>query len=97
MAYLVLFDDHLDTEELRKEYRPAHVEHLKTKLDKIISGGPMFNEAGQACGGAIVLDVDDKAEADAFAANDPYTAMGVHKSHTVTEYRPSFFDGRLLG
>lgn len=96
MAFLVLFDDHLDTEDLREQHRPAHVEHLKTRLDKIISGGPMFNEAGQACGGAIVLDVDDRAEAEAFATEDPYTKVGVHKSHTVTEYRPSFFDGQVL-
>ncbi len=97
MAYMIHFDDHLDSADQRKVHRPAHVAHLKKYLAKIVSGGPLFNDAGVPCGGVVLLDVDDKAEAELFAKDDPYTTAGVHRSVTVTRYNPSFFDGKFLG
>ncbi|WP_300033089.1 YciI family protein [uncultured Roseobacter sp.] len=61
---------------LRQENRPLHVEYLKSG-PAVQQAGPLLDGAGQMCGSLIVLDVADMAEAEAWAANDPYARAGL--------------------
>ncbi len=38
-------------------------------------------------GSAFVFDTDDRAELDAFLANDPYAKAGLFESVTVSRYK----------
>lgn len=74
--------------ELRAATRPAHLEYLAGF--EIEAGGPLLDDEGRMCGSLLILDLPDRAAADAFVADDPYTRAGLFAStsamplHTVT-------------
>lgn len=63
----------------RLSNREAHVAYLKAS-GVVTLAGPLLDNAGQMCGSLIVLDVADMAEAEAFAAGDPYAKAGLFAS-----------------
>lgn len=76
---------HLQT---RLDNRAAHLEYAKGFLAKIVIGGPLLTDDGQGMiGSAFVFDTDDRAEVDAFLANDPYAKAGLFESVSVVRYR----------
>ena len=72
---------------LRPATRPAHVDYLGTFGDRILIAGPLLADDGTPNGSLIVVDLEDKAAAEAFAANDPYTKAGVFESVAITPWR----------
>ena len=40
----------------------------------------------------LIIDVDDRAAAEAFIAEDPFTKAGLFESVTVTRWRKAFFN-----
>jgi uncharacterized protein YciI len=70
--------------ELRKATRPAHLEFL-AGFDTPV-GGPLLDADGAMCGSCVILDVPDRAAADAFVENDPYAKAGLFESVTVHEF-----------
>jgi len=66
--------------DIRKANRDAHVAYLKSSSDTIMMAGPFLDDAGDMCGSLIILNVSDMAEAEAWAANDPYKAADLFAS-----------------
>lgn len=64
---------------VRQENRPAHVDYLKSS-GVVQQAGPLLDDAGEMCGSLIILDVADKAAAEAWAAADPYGKAGLFES-----------------
>ena len=64
---------------VRMENRPAHVEYLKAS-SAVQQAGPLLDANGEMCGSLIVLDVADMAEAETWAAGDPYGKAGLFDS-----------------
>jgi uncharacterized protein YciI len=65
---------HLDQ---RVAIRPEHWAYLDTQKDIIRVAGPLLDDDGQMCGSLFVIEVEDKAAAQAFAASDPFNVKGV--------------------
>ena len=73
---------------LRTENRPAHIDYLKANLAKIVLAGPMTSEDGEKpIGSVIIIEAADRAEAEAFAAGDPYAKAGVFESVTIKPFK----------
>ncbi len=66
--------------EVRKANRDAHVAYLKGSGETIMMAGPFLNDAGDMCGSLIILNVADMAEAESWAAGDPYKAADLFES-----------------
>lgn len=77
----------------------AHAEYQKAFLPQIVFGGGLladgvdpaqfeYNEAGirDVIGNVIVLDVADRAAAEAFHDNDPYTKGGLFESVIIEPF-----------
>ncbi len=62
--------------QIRLDTRDAHVAYLKDS-GPVAQAGPLLDGEGQMCGSLVVLDVQDMAEAEAWAANDPYAHAGL--------------------
>ncbi|GAB4376835.1 MAG: YciI family protein [Kiloniellaceae bacterium] len=74
--------------QVRAANRPAHLDYLKSKLDSIVIAGPLLADDGESVRGSLlVVDVADRAAAEAFAAGDPYAKAGLFESVTVTAYK----------
>jgi uncharacterized protein YciI len=73
---------------IRKENRPAHLEFLESHLDALVFAGPTLTDDGETpTGSLIILEVADRAAAEAFAAADPYAQAGVFESVTIKATR----------
>lgn len=81
MPYVLLCKDAPGKLAVRMANREAHLAYARES--GIVSlGGPFLNAAGEMAGSMLVLDVETREEAEAFAAADPYALAGLFE---VTE------------
>ena len=86
MRYALICIDKPNALQTRVENRAAHLEHIKTS-GVVEQAGPFIDAAGQMCGSLLVLDVASKAEAEAWAAADPYGQAGLFQSVMIQEWK----------
>ena len=86
MRYALICLDKPNALQTRVENRPAHLEHLQS-TGVVEQAGPFIDAAGQMCGSLIVLNVGSKAEAEAWAAADPYAQAGLFASVMIQEWK----------
>lgn len=96
MLFAVIRHDHPNSLDLRMAARPKHLEYLKTVLDKIMYGGALLDDEGKQIGSMLIIDVADKAAADAFADADPFVEANLFASTSVRQFRPVFQDGAWI-
>ena len=79
----LLINDYLADEAQIMEVRPAHGAWFVEQAEhgRVVLAGRKVPPVG----GVMLLDVATRAEAEAFAASDPYTIAGVAK-YTVVEF-----------
>ena len=67
---------------VRKANRDLHLAYIK-QTGVVQQAGPFLDASGDMCGSLIVLDVEDMAAAETWAANDPYAKAGLFDSVTL--------------
>ncbi len=88
MYFAIVCNDKPDSMDLRLANRPAHVDYLKAQGGRVRIGGPFTTEDGAAMTGSlIILEAADLAEAQAFAAGDPYNKAGLFASVEIRPWR----------
>jgi uncharacterized protein YciI len=95
MWYAINCTDHPDSLAARKAARPAHLARLHALLDdgRLLLAGPFpaidAEDPGPAgfSGSLIVAEFASLAEAQAWAAADPYMAAGVYREVVVKPFR----------
>ena len=95
MLYAIMGIDREDSLEARMEARPEHLQRLEALLEqgRLILAGPHpavdSDDPGSAgfSGSLIVAEFPDLATARQWAAEDPYTRLGVFASVTVKPFR----------
>ncbi len=81
--------------EVRAGARPAHLEYMKNAVDKLLVAGPTLAEDGESMTGSlIIIEAEDRAEAEAFTRDDPFTRAGLFESVTIKPWRPAFVRDR---
>lgn len=97
MAYIIETRYKEGSDDVFAECRPQHLEYLTENIDKILAGGALLDDVGTSPhGGVIILDTDDREEAEDFIANDPFNRGGLFESVTVTRWRKAFFNFERL-
>lgn len=86
MRYALICLDRPNALQTRVENRPAHLEHLQSS-GVVEQAGPFIDAAGQMCGSLIILNVDSRAEAEAWAAADPYVKADLFMSVMIQEWK----------
>ena len=88
MLFVFFCTDKPDHLAVRQQNRPAHLAYLESYGDRINAGGPTFADDGTTMNGSlIILDLADRAEADAFVAGDPYGKAGLFESVRVRPWK----------
>jgi hypothetical protein len=88
MALFVLVCiDKSNSLDLRLATRQAHLAYASQFSGITKLGGPFLDDDGQMAGSLIILDVEDKAAAQAFTDNDPYTKAGLFERVEVRAFR----------
>ena len=97
MPYAIQTIDKPNSAELRASNRPAHLEYLTAHQDKLLAAGALINDDGTGGnGGILIVDTEDRAEAERFIANDPFTKAGLFEKISVTRWRKAFFNKQRL-
>jgi len=86
MLFVIRCIDKQDHLTVRQANRPAHVDYLKSFGDKLFAAGAILDENDAMCGSIVIVDVDNKAAAEAFSANDPYAKAGLFDSVTIDRW-----------
>ncbi|MFK5925075.1 MAG: YciI family protein [Desulfuromusa sp.] len=86
MLFVIRCIDKKNHLSIRQENRPAHVEYLKSFGEKLFAAGATLDDDERMCGSVVILDVADRAEADAFAAGDPYNKAGLFAERTIDRW-----------
>ena len=97
MLFALICTDRPGGLDLRMATRPAHLAFMETQQAKVVDAGALLDSDGKPCGTLLVLDVADRAEAEAFAAADPYGRAGLFESTLIRPFRPVYKDGEKLG
>ena len=76
--------DRPDAAELRQRVRPEHKAYLAAVADKIAFAGPLTKDDGQTMvGSLLVIDFEDRAAAERWMADEPFTKAGVYETTSV--------------
>ena len=87
MLFVITAFDRPGALELRAQVRPAHLEYLKSKAARIKAGGPLLDQGDQPIGSLLIIEANDCAAAEAFAAGDPYRTEGVFERVEIRPWR----------
>lgn len=97
MPFMIFARDKPGAAARRAELRPAHLEYLTGHTARLLAAGAMLGDDGATpCGSLILVDTEDRAEAEAFVAGDPFTAGGLFAEVEIRPWRKVFFDGERL-
>jgi uncharacterized protein YciI len=97
MLFALICTDKPGSLDLRLATRPQHIAFLATYAEKVVHGGPLLDPDGRPCGSLLLLDVADRAEAEGFAASDPYAKVGLFESAVIRPFRTVLKDGAIVG
>jgi hypothetical protein len=93
MMFTIYCQDRPGALATRLEVRPTHLAYLDTHAASLRLAGPVLDAEGNPNGSLLVVDVADRAAAEALAAGDPYAKAGVFESVTIRAFRQVYKDG----
>lgn len=88
MLYVIRCIDKPNNLQTRLDNRAEHVKYLTSYGDKLFAAGPTLSEEDDAMNGSVViLDLENRAEAQSFADNDPYAKAGLFESVSISKWK----------
>ena len=88
MQFVIHCRDKPDGEARRVPLRAAHHERLEAHKNITVVRGPLVTDDGsRIIGSLLILDVQDKAQAEAFWAGGPFVRAGVYERWTIERWR----------
>jgi uncharacterized protein len=97
MPYVIQTVDKPDSFDVRTAHRDAHVAWLKSRVDFLLAGGALLaDDGGPGSGGLLIVDTEERAEAEAFIADDPFTKAGLFENVIITRWRKGFFNKEAM-
>ncbi len=86
MLYVLICEDHPGKEDLRQKTRSAHLDFIAEAGARVKIAGPLVSDDGvRSVGSMLVIEAANRAEAESFAALDPYARAGLFAK---TDIRP---------
>ena len=83
--FAVICTDKPGALDVRKENREAHLAYIE-ETGIVAQAGPLIVD-GEMAGSLVILDVEDLADAHAWAEADPYAQAGIFESVELVEWK----------
>lgn len=88
MLYMIFGVDKEDGADIRAKVRDDHFAYLDRHEDIVVLGGATLADADDTrTGSVLIINVANRAEADAFSQDEPFRKAGLFKAVTVTRMR----------
>jgi uncharacterized protein len=85
MLYALICTDRPGAGALRKSTRETHRAYLQD-TGVVVMAGPFLDPEGEMIGSLVVIDVDTRAEAEDWAAGDPYAKAGLFETVEIRRW-----------
>tara|TARA_R110000787_G_scaffold276824_1_gene385831 strand:+ start:273 stop:572 length:300 start_codon:yes stop_codon:yes gene_type:complete len=85
--FLISAFDHENSEKLRNETRPVHLDYISKNNHKVALAGPYVDENGISVGSLYVIHASDEGEAEEFINSDPYSVVGLFRDVQIRRWR----------
>lgn len=86
MRFAIVTKDKPNHLALRQETRTAHLAYIE-ETGCVETAGPFLDAEGAMCGSLVIVDCETLAEAQAWAANDPYALAGLFETVSVQAWK----------
>lgn len=86
MLIALICTDKTGALETRKKNRDAHLAYI-AETGVVTMAGPLLDAAGDMAGSLVILDVEDVAAAESWAANDPYAKAGLFSDVRIQPWK----------
>lgn len=96
MLFTVICHDRPASLDTRLAARAQHLAYLQTYIDRIVDAGPLLDHQNRPCGSFILINVQDRAAAEGFAAGDPYAQINLFESVIIRPFRPVIRDRSFI-
>jgi uncharacterized protein YciI len=93
LLYFVYRQDKPGTLDLRMKTRPAHMAYAEEIGDKLFFAGPAMDDDGNMCASVWVLDVENREEAEAVTAQDPFEKLGLFETKIIRRFMKTGGEG----
>ncbi len=88
MYYVIICIDKPGQLETRMANRPDHVAYVGGFRDQLLIAGPFLDDDGETMvGSMLIMEFASQADAETFAAGDPYNKAGVFESVTIRPWK----------
>jgi len=88
MLFIIYQEDGPQGAALRAVAREAHFAYLEKHRDILVLGGALLADDGVTrTGSVLIINVRDRAAAEAFSADEPLRKAGVFKSVRISRMR----------
>lgn len=91
---MILCNDEPGKGELRRRLRVAHLEYLLPRQGAIKFGAPLLSDNGDTVGSLLVVECENRSDADKFIADDPYNTEGLYETITIQPCKQIFPESR---
>lgn len=94
MPYIIETFDKPGTLDLRAATRDAHLDFLAENAPLLLACGAKLDDDGNTAGGGLyVVELETRAEAEAFIAADPFYKAGLFERVSITRWRKAYVAG----
>ena len=97
MPYLIETFDKTGHQQLRRDMRDEHLRFLEANKALLLACGAKLADDGSDLGGGLyVVDLDTRAEAERFIADDPFSRVQLFERVTITRWRKAYLAGQCF-
>ncbi len=96
MYFMLNFVDVPESRPLRLANRTAHMNFIDDNVSRVLFAGPYRDDQGMTLGSVLVIEATDKADAEAFSAQDPYAKAKVFQRTEIREYISHIVQGKRI-
>lgn len=94
MPHLIETWDKPDHQAVRQKARAAHLVFLEENKKLLLACGAKLNDDGSDAGGGFyIVDLETRAEAERFIAEDPFTKADLFQRVQITRWRKAYLGG----
>lgn len=86
MPFVLICRDKPGALQVRMDNRAAHLAYIDA-TGVVTLAGPFLDDDGKSVGSLVIVDVDDRAAAEAWAAGDPYAKAGLFESVSIQPWK----------
>jgi uncharacterized protein len=87
MLFALICTDKPGSLDLRMQMRPAHLSFLDKLGPNLKAAGPFMGDDDKPTGSLVIISADNKIEAQAIAAKDPYAIAGLFASVEIKPWK----------